>query len=131
MSVKLNTIALEHARTLIQAGMFVADERELWSEHHPSTAMENEFIRANGFPQYSSWFLAINSRYEQQTRRYWEFPHGDFDRVHRCALLAAESGARERRYFEIELAARELVALIDSRDPTEPRSSRSVDPDAD
>jgi hypothetical protein len=42
------------------------------------------------------------------------FPYGDFSRVHRCALLAAEATALEFGFEEIAGAAARLRALIDS-----------------
>ena len=40
VTVKLNHCAFENAKRLIEEGKFVADGREAWSEHHPSTRME-------------------------------------------------------------------------------------------
>jgi hypothetical protein len=37
MAVKLNDCAYEHAKRLIGEGKFLDDEREAWSDHHPST----------------------------------------------------------------------------------------------
>ena len=36
MAVRLNRQAFEHAKDLIAKGMFVADQRDAWSEHQPS-----------------------------------------------------------------------------------------------
>jgi len=44
MTVKLSGIGYEHAKRLIEEGNFVDDEREAWSDHHPSTLTENEYI---------------------------------------------------------------------------------------
>jgi hypothetical protein len=43
VTVKLNQRAYEHAKKLIGEGKLVNDEREGWSEHHPSTRIEKEF----------------------------------------------------------------------------------------
>lgn len=37
----------------------------------------------------------------------YKFPYGDFEKVHRCGLLAAESRAGQRKYHDIELAVTE------------------------
>jgi hypothetical protein len=60
MSVKLNRTGFEFAKELIAQGRVVRDERDAWSEDQPSTAMENEFIRLNGFREYAKWHLAID-----------------------------------------------------------------------
>ena len=57
MSVKLNQLAYEHAKKLIEQGKFIDDERDAWSDHHLSTRTENEFIENNGFIEYGKWFL--------------------------------------------------------------------------
>jgi hypothetical protein len=80
-----------------------------------TTPMEDEFIRKNGFADYGKWFLAINRKYSEGTKRIYEFSFGDFERVHKCALLAAESGAGQHRHFDIEQAAATLLVLIDNR----------------
>jgi hypothetical protein len=41
MAVKLNERAFEHAKNLIEQGMFVFDEKDMWSEHQPSAQEEN------------------------------------------------------------------------------------------
>ncbi|MCU1514708.1 MAG: hypothetical protein JWO10_1798, partial [Microbacteriaceae bacterium] len=44
MTVKLNKSALEHARSLVNAGKAVHDERDAWSEDAPGADEENAFI---------------------------------------------------------------------------------------
>ena len=111
MTVKLNQRAYEHAKKLIGEGKFVNDEREAWSEHHPSTRIEKEFIQHHGFIEYGNWFLAVNDDYPEDRRRHYEFPYGDFAKVHRCGILAAQSRAKG---LDIENAVTALLALIDN-----------------
>ena len=87
MTVKLNQQAYEHTKRLIEQGKFIDDEREAWSDHHPSMQIENAFIEKKGFLEYSKWFLGVNDEYGEETRRYYEFPYGDFEDV----LAAASS----------------------------------------
>jgi hypothetical protein len=49
MAVILNKKAFEHAKKLVREGKVVADERDAWSEHQPSTQEENDFINAHEF----------------------------------------------------------------------------------
>ena len=115
MTVKLNGCAYEHAKRLIEEGKFIDDERDAWSDHHPSTQTENEFIEKNGdgFFEYSKWFLAVNDEYREESRRHYEFPYGDFENVHRCGILTAQSRAAQDKYFDIEEAVADLLAVID------------------
>jgi hypothetical protein len=115
MTVKLNGRAYEHAKRLIEEGKFIDDERDAWSDHHPSTQTENEFIEKNGdgFFEYSKWFLAVNDEYREESRRRYEFPYGDFENVHRCGILTAQSRAAQDKYFDIEEAVADLLAVID------------------
>jgi hypothetical protein len=115
MTVKLNQRAYEYAKRLIEKGKFVDDEREAWSDHHPSTQMEKEFIDKNGFTEYGKWFLAVNHEYSQHKNRHYEFPYGDFETVHRCAILAVQNRAVEEKYFDVEKAAAHLLALIEKQ----------------
>ena len=116
MTVKLNERAYEHAKRLIEEGKFIDDERDAWSDHHPSTRTENEFIEKNGFSQYSKWFLAVNDEYSEAGRRHYEFPYGDFENVHCCGILAAQSRAGQNKYCDVENAAADLLAVIESKD---------------
>jgi hypothetical protein len=115
MTVKLNGRACEHARRLIKEGKFIDDERDAWSDHHPSTQTENEFIEKNGFFEYGKWFLAVNDEYIEESTRHYEFPYGDFANVHRCGIFAAQSRAGQDKYFEVENAAADLLVVIDKR----------------
>ena len=115
MTVKMNERAYEHAKRLIEGGRFIDDEREAWSDHHASTQTENEYIEKNGFSEYSKWFLAINDEYRKESRRHYEFAYGDFENVHRCGILGAQSRAGQEKYFDVEKAAADLLAVIDAQ----------------
>ncbi len=115
MTVKLNQRAYQHAKRLIEEGKFTDDERDAWSDHHPSTQIENEFIEKNGFFEYGNWFLGINNEYKEESRRYYEFPFGNFENVHRCSILAAQSRAGQDKYVDVENASADLLAVIDKQ----------------
>jgi hypothetical protein len=117
MTVKLNERAYEHAKRLIEEGKFVDDERDAWSDHHPSTQTEEEFIEKNGFSEYRKWFLGVNDKYSENTKRHYEFPYGNFENVHRCGILASQSRASQDQYFDLANAAADLLAAIDQRTP--------------
>jgi hypothetical protein len=51
----------------------------------------------------------------EQTKARYKFPFGDFEKVHRCGLLAAEVRAGQRKYRDIEDAAIRLREMIEWR----------------
>jgi hypothetical protein len=112
MAVKLNRKGQNHAESLIKAGKFVHDERDDWSEHQPSAADENRFIEKHGFAEYGKWHLGIDDEMDDETKGHYKFPYGDFNDVHRCALLAAESRAGQYKYLDIEKAAHHLHEMM-------------------
>jgi hypothetical protein len=114
MAVKLNERAFEHAKSLIADRRFVYDERDAWSEHRPSAAEENRFIEAHGFTEYARWYLGVDDEANEDTKAHYKFPYGDFEKVHRCGLLAAESRAGQRKYVDIELAVAHLHGMLDA-----------------
>jgi hypothetical protein len=113
MAVKLNEQAFEHAKNLIEQGKFVFDEKDMWSEHQPSAQEENEYIREHGFGEYAKWFLGIDTEEDVDNKRRYKFPYGDFEKVHRCGVLSAESRAGQYKYDDIEDAAAHLHGMID------------------
>ena len=115
MTVKLNQRAYEHAKILIEQDKFIDDERDAWSDHHPSTQVEEDFIEKNGFSEYGKWFLGINDEYGEDRTRHYEFPYGDFEDVHRCGILAAQGRSGQQKYVDVENAAADLLAVIDKQ----------------
>src|SRR5512133_1203603 len=91
MAVKLNKKAFEHAKDRLEQRHVVLDQRDAWSEHQPSEEKEHEFIRRHGIREYAKWYLGIDHEQDPQTKAAYEFPYGDFENVHRCAVLSAES----------------------------------------
>ena len=114
MAVHLNGSGARHAQALIREGKTVADERDDWSEHQPPAEAENRFIERHGMAEYGKWHLGIDDEKSRGTKARYTFPYGDFSKVHRCALLAAESRAGQYKYRDIELAAAHLHGAIDA-----------------
>jgi len=92
MAAKLNQRAFEHAKKLIEDGQFVHDERDLWSEHQPTTEQENEFIAAHGFGEYAKWHLGIDDGEPEGTKGRYKFPMGTFARCIGAASCPLKSG---------------------------------------
>ena len=114
MAVKLNNQAFEHATKLIEQGQFVFDEKDMWSEHQPSAQDENEYIREHGFGEYRKWYLGIDTEEDEDNKKRYKFPYSDFEKVHRCGVLAAENRAGQYKYYDIERAAAHLHGMIDA-----------------
>ncbi|SRR6266567_6401496 len=114
MAVKLHKRAFEHAITLIEQGKFAFDEKDMWSEHQPSVQDENRYLQAHGFGAYGKWYLGIETEEDEENKGRYKFPYGDFEKVHRCGVLAAESRAGQYKYDDIEHAAAHLHGMIDA-----------------
>ena len=114
MAVSLNEEALRHAKALIKSGDFVADERDDWSEHAPSTAKENSYIEARDMAEFGRWHLGIDRGETEGTKGRFTFPFGDFKKVHRCAVISLESRAAQYHHASIARAAKDLLDAIDA-----------------
>lgn len=113
MAARLNRVAHDHAVLLIEQGLFVADERDMWSEHQPSTAEENRYIEEYGMADYGKWHLGVDDTKDADSKERYKFPYGDFKVVHRCGVLSAEVRAAQYKYNDIEHAAAHLHGMID------------------
>jgi hypothetical protein len=113
MAVKLNESGYSHARKAVAERRVVVDDRDAWSEHQPSTEAENRFIEEHGIDAYGRWHLGIDDEKDRDTKAHWKFPYGDFEKVHRCGVLAAESRAGQNKYVDVELAAAHLHGALD------------------
>jgi hypothetical protein len=111
--MKLNQTAYDHAQRFVEGGHAVLDERDDWSEHQPSAEEENRFIEEHGWREYGTWHLGIDETHNEETKARYRFPYGDFQDVHRCAVLSAESRAGQYKHTEIELAAAHLHGMLD------------------
>jgi hypothetical protein len=114
MSVKLHRSGFDHAKHLVEEGKIVLDDRDAWSEHQPSAKEENEYIRRHGMREFGKWHLGIDDEQDEDNKGRYKFPYGDFEDVHRCAVLSAESRAGQYKYFEIERAAAHLHGMLEA-----------------
>jgi hypothetical protein len=112
--IKLNRGAYANARRLIEERRAALDDRDAWSEHRPSAPAENAFIDERGWDEYGKWFLGIDEEADEETKGRYKFPYGDFERVHRCGVLSAESRAGQYKHLEVERAAAHLHGMLDA-----------------
>jgi hypothetical protein len=113
MTVTLNSRGYQHARSLVEDRQVVLDDRDKWSEHRPPAGDENRFIEERGIREYGRWFLGVDDEHGEYTKGHYKFPYGDFAKVHRCGVLAAESRAGQRKYVDIEKAAAHLHGMLE------------------
>ena len=113
MAVTLNKKALARARELVTQGEIVRDERGDWSEHAPSASDENRFLKTHDFAEYALWHLGVDPDASEDTKGRFSFPIGDFTKVHRCAVISAESRAGQYDHDDIEDALKQLLEQID------------------
>ena len=113
MTTRVNRKGLSHARRLVEQGKVVRDERDGWSEHAPSADEENAFIDEHGYGEYGEWFLGLDDEVGDDAKGHYKFPIGDFTKVHRCGVIAAESRAAQNDHDDIATAAKNLLDLID------------------
>jgi hypothetical protein len=107
----VNKRAVAHARRLIEARQYVLDSD--WGEAQPSADDENEYLKSHSWDEYGEWHLGLTEGASEETKARYGFVYGDFRRVHRTGLIACEYRAAEWRHKEIELAAHDLLQLLD------------------
>lgn len=113
MTVTLNKKAYEHAKSLIRDGKVVADVRDDWSEHAPSTQKLSDFLKKEGEAEYAKWFLGVDDEASEGSKAHYKFPVGDLRKVHRCAVISGESRAGQYDYDDIRDALKDLLKRID------------------
>jgi hypothetical protein len=64
--------------------------------------------------EYGKWHLGIDETLDAANKGRYKFPYRDFEKVHRCGLLAAESRAGQRKYYDIELAVAQLHGMLEA-----------------
>jgi len=103
--------AVTRARRLIEARQYVLESD--WGDSQPSAAAENRFLKSHTWNEYAEWHLGLTAGAADETKARYAFVVGDFRRVHRSGLIAAQYRAAEWRHKEVELAAHDLLQLLD------------------
>jgi hypothetical protein len=110
-SYSVNQPAVTRARELIRARQYVLDSE--WGEVQPGADEENAFLDSHSWEDYGAWHLGLTEGASAETKARYGFVYGDFRRVHRSALIACQYRAAEWRHKNVELAAHELLQLLD------------------
>jgi hypothetical protein len=108
----VNDAGVAHARRLIEARRYVL--RSEWHRAQPSAEDENAFLAEHTWAEYSAWHLALTEGATEDTKARYAFVYGDFRRVHRMGIIACHYRAAEWGHKEVELAAHDLLQLLDA-----------------
>jgi hypothetical protein len=110
-SYSLNKAAVKHARELIAAKRYVLDSD--WGDVQPDAATQNAFLEKHSWQEYADWHLGLTDGANDETKARYAFVYGDLSRVHRTGLIACVYRASEWRHKDVELAAHDLLQLLD------------------
>jgi hypothetical protein len=110
-SYSVNPRGVARARELIESRQYVLDSD--WGEVQPTAADENAFLESHSWEEYAAWHLGLRDGARDGTKARYAFVYGDFRRLHRSGLIACHYRAAEWRHKEIELAAHDLLQLLD------------------
>jgi hypothetical protein len=112
-SYTVNELAVRHARHLIESRQYVLDSD--WGEAQPRAENENRFLKTHSWDEYAQWHLGLTDGATAETKARYAFVFGDFRRLHRTGIIACHFRAAEWRHKEIELAAHDLLQLLDKK----------------
>lgn len=112
-SYTVNDRAVAKARQLIESRQYVLDSN--WGDVQPRAADENAFLESHSWEAYAEWHLGLTEGAPDETKARYAFVYGDLRRLHRTGLIACHYRAAEWRHKEIELAAHELLQLLDAQ----------------
>ena len=87
--------------------------RSDWGEVQPRAEAENTFLKSHSWEEYGDWHLGLTEGAAEETKARYAFVYGDFRRLHRTGLIACVYRAAEWRHKEVELAAHDLLQLLD------------------
>jgi len=110
-SYSVNESGVARARRLIEARQYVLESD--WGEVQPRADDENAFLKSHSWGEYGEWHLGLTDGAADETKARYAFVYGDFRRVHRMGLIACHYRAAEWRHKDIELAAHDLLQLLD------------------
>jgi hypothetical protein len=108
----VNPASVARIEERIRARQYVL--RSDWGEAQPSADDENAYLERHGWDDYASWFIALTDGASDETKARYAFVCGDFRRVHRSGLIACVYRAAEWRHKSVELAAHDLLQLLDA-----------------
>jgi len=112
-SYTVNPEAVARARELIEARQYVLDSD--WGSVQPSASAQNTYLESHSWDEYARWHLGLTKGSGDETKARYAFVYGDFRRIHRTGLIACVYRASEWRHKDVELAAHDLLQLLDAK----------------
>jgi len=110
-SYAVNPDAVAHCRDLIGKKQYVLDSD--WGSVQPGAEAQNAYLERHAWEEYAAWHLGLTEGATDGTKARYAFVYGDLRRVHRSALIACVYRASEWRHKDVELAAHDLLQLLD------------------
>ena len=107
----MNPDAVARCRELIERKQYVLDSD--WGSVQPDADAQNAYLDHHPWEEYAAWHLGLTEGATDETKARYAFVYGDLRRVHRTALIACVYRASEWRHKAVELAAHELLQLLD------------------
>ncbi len=81
----------------------------------PTPTPATRFLENHGWDDYAAWHLGLTVGANDETKARYAFVYGDYRRLHRSGLIACVYRASEWRHKQVEVAAHELLQLLDQR----------------
>jgi hypothetical protein len=110
-SYSVNDKSVARARERIEARQYVLESD--WGDVQPDADAENDFLEKHSWAEYAEWHIGLTDGAADETKARYAFVYGDLRRVHRSALIACVYRAAEWRHKDVELAAHDLLQLLD------------------
>jgi hypothetical protein len=108
---EVNTASVARIEERIRARQYVLQSD--WGDAQPSADDENAYLERHRWDDYASWFIGLTDGATDETKGRYAFVCGDFRRVHRSGLIACVYRAAEWHHKSVELAAHDLLQLLD------------------
>lgn len=116
MAIEVNKTGFEYAKRLIESGRVVIDEPGDWEKNLPDTEEQNRFIKESGMEAYAQWHLGVEKGASDENKGTYSFPYGDYEKVYRSGLIAAEQRAAQYHHGAVEQAAKDLLGMIPKKE---------------
>ena len=110
---EVNDDAVAHVRDLIDHRQYVLESD--WGDVQPDADTQNAYLERHSWEEYAAWHLGLTVGVKDGTKARYAFVYGDFRRIHRSGIIACHFRAAEWRHKEVELAAHELLQILDRR----------------
>jgi len=109
MTIHINRAAVEYAKQLVFEGDWALNT--VWASAQPSPAKTQQMRDQSSADDFARWYLVSDTDDNGQT--VYQFPVGDFRKIHHSAVKAARRYAELNDLPEIVSAADEILDLFD------------------